>query len=349
MSTKRIDVAIFGAAGYGGQELLRLLPSHPHFRAVAVTSQRFEGKSVEEILPQIEGFYPELRFSRPEAPLPDGCAAAFLATPHGVSQQLFATLHERYPEIDVVDLSGDHRLKDREVFYSVYGAEHRFPDKASEFAYGLPETNRAEVRKTSYVANPGCFATGAILALAPLAEHGLLEGDVTLAQTTGSSGSGAEPKAGTHHPERAQDMRSYKVMSHQHQPEIAQELRRLGLAGMGALEFDLAMVPQSGPFSRGIFTVAHARLPADVDAAELYARRYEPEPFVRLRRDTPALRHVARTNFCDVSVHQHGRRVVVLTAIDNLGKGMASQAIQNMNILFGLDETVGLLAPGANP
>jgi len=344
--TKTIDVAIFGAAGYGGQELLRLLPAPPHFRPVAVTSQRYAGKGVEEILPQLEGFFPDLRFTRPEAPLPEGCAAAFLATPHGVSQQLFATLHERCPEMDVVDLSGDHRLKDKEVFYSVYGAEHRFPDKAKDFAYGLPETNREAIRQTAFVANPGCFATGAILALAPLAEQGLLEGDVTLAQTTGSSGSGAEPKSGTHHPERAQDMRAYKVLSHQHQPEIVQELSRLGLA---RLEFDLAMVPQSGPFSRGIFTVAHARLPADVDAAEIYARRYGPEPFVRLRRDTPSLRHVARTNFCDVSVHQRGRRVVVLTAIDNLGKGMAGQAIQNMNILFGLDETTGLLAPGANP
>jgi N-acetyl-gamma-glutamyl-phosphate reductase len=346
---KRIDVAIFGAAGYGGQELLRLLAVHPHFRAVAATSQRFEGKPVEEILPQLEGFYADLRFTRPEAPLPDGCAAAFLATPHGTSQQLFAMLHERYPELDVVDLSGDHRLKDRELFYSVYGAEHRFPDKASEFAYGIPETNRAEIRKTSFVANPGCFATGAILALAPLAEQGLLEGDVTLAQTTGSSGSGAEPRAGTHHPERAQDMRAYKVLAHQHQPEIVQELRRLGLAGMGVREFDLGMVPQSGPFSRGIFTVAHVRLPADVDAQEIYAGRYGPEPFVRLRRETPALRHVVRTNFCDVSVHQRGRRVVVLSAIDNLGKGMASQAIQNLNILFGIEETAGLLAPGANP
>jgi N-acetyl-gamma-glutamyl-phosphate reductase len=346
---KRIDVAVFGAAGYGGQELLRLLAVHPHFRVAAATSHRFDGKRVEEVLPHLQGFYPELRFVRPEAALPEGCAAAFLAAPHGISTRLFATIHQQYPEMDVVDLAGDHRLRDKDVYYAVYGAEHRFPDHAREFAYGLPETNREEIRKTSFVANPGCFATGAILALAPLAEDGLLEGDVTLAQTTGSSGSGAEPKVTTHHPERAQDMRAYKVLAHQHQPEIAQELRRLGLAGMGTREFDLAMVPQSGPFARGIFTVAHVRLPADVDAYELYARRYEREPFVRLRRETPTLRHVVRTNFCDVSVHQRGRRVVVLTAIDNLGKGMAGQAVQNMNILFGLEETLGLLAPGANP
>ncbi|MHC4549065.1 MAG: N-acetyl-gamma-glutamyl-phosphate reductase [Planctomycetota bacterium] len=342
MST--IDVAIFGAAGYGGQELLRLLTAHPHFNVVAATSRRLAGRTVAEALPQLEGFYPDLRFQPADARLPEGFAAAFLATPHGVSQQLFATLHARHPELDVVDLSGDFRLQDPDRFYSVYGAEHRFPDQVEEFAYGLTETNRDVIRQRSFVANPGCFATGAILALAPLAERGLLQGDIALSQTTGSSGSGATPRDVTHHPERAQDMRAYKVLTHQHEPEIAQELERLG-----AQDFDLAMVPQSGPFARGIFTVAHARLPEEIDAEGLYAERYEDEYFVRLRKGTPTLRHVARTNFCDLAVHRRGGRVVVLTALDNLVKGMAGQAIQNMNLLFGLDEATGLRGPGANP
>lgn len=341
MST--IDVAIFGSAGYGGQELLHLLTAHSHFRVVTVTSRRLEGKSVEEELPQLEGFYPRLRFASPEDDLPDGCAAAFLATPHGISQPLFVRLHESDPELRVVDLSGDFRLKDRDRFYSVYGAEHRFPAEVGEFAYGLTETNRAEIMARRFVANPGCFATGAILALAPLAERGLLVGDIVLAQTTGSSGSGVTIKATTHHPERAQDMRAYKVLVHQHQPEVDQELLRLG-----AGDFDLGMVPQSGPFARGIFTVAHARIADDVDVADLYAERYRDEYFVRLRQGTPTLRHVARTNFCDLAVHTRGRRVVVLTAIDNLGKGMAGQAIQNLNLMLGFEETAGLLAPGAN-
>ena len=139
-------------------------------------------------------------------------------------------------------------------------------------------------------------------------------------------------------------MRAYKVLVHQHQPEIDQELRRLGAA-----DFDLGMVPLSGPFVRGIFTVAHVRLPGDANVEEIYAEAYRDEFFVRLRRGTPTLRHVARTNYCDLSVHARGRRVVVLTAIDNLGKGMAGQAIQNMNLLFGLDETAGLRRPGVNP
>jgi N-acetyl-gamma-glutamyl-phosphate reductase len=340
----RIDVAIFGSAGYGGQELLHLLTAHPRFRVATVTSRRLEGRAVEEALPQLEGFYPGLRFASPDDDLPEGCAGAFLATPHGISQPLFVRLHERHPELRVVDLSGDFRLKDRDRFYAVYGAEHRFPTEVAEFAYGLTETNRAEILGRRFVANPGCFATGAILALAPLAERGLLTGDVALSQTTGSSGSGVALKETTHHPERAQDMRAYKVLVHQHQPEIDQELRRLG-----AQDFDLGMVPQSGPFARGIFTVAHARVGEDVDVADLYAERYREEYFVRLRRGTPTLRHVARTNFCDLSVHVRGPRVVVLTAIDNLGKGMAGQAIQNMNLLFGLEETAGLRRPGVNP
>jgi N-acetyl-gamma-glutamyl-phosphate reductase len=340
----RIDVAIFGGAGYGGQELLHLLTAHPHFCVAAVTSRQEEGRAVEEALPQLEGFYPGLRFASPEADLPEGCAAAFLATPHGVSQPLFVRLHARHPELRVVDLSGDFRLKDRERFYAVYGAEHRFPAEAAQCAYGLTETTRAEILARRFVANPGCFATGAILALAPLAERGLLAGDVALSQTTGSSGSGVALKPTTHHPERAQDMRAYKVLTHQHQPEIDQELRRLG-----ATDFDLGMVPQSGPFARGIFTVAHVRLAGDADLTELYAERYENEYFVRVRSGTPTLRHVARTNFCDLAVHGRGRRAVVLTAIDNLGKGMAGQAIQNMNLLFGLDETAGLRRPGVNP
>jgi len=340
----KIDLAIFGGAGYGGQELLHLLTAHPHFRVATVTSRRLEGRSVEEALPQLGGSFPGLRFASPEEDLPEGCAGAFLATPHGVSQPLFVRLHAHDPELRVVDLSGDFRLKDRDLFYSVYGAEHRFPAEGAEFAYGLTETNRAEILARRFVANPGCFATGAILALAPLAERGLLTGDVGLAQTTGSSGSGVAVKETTHHPERAQDMRAYKVLTHQHQPEVDQELRRLG-----AGDFDIGMVPQSGPFTRGIFTVAHVRLAEDVDLAGLYAERYRDEYFVRLRTGTPTLRHVTRTNFCDIAVHTRGRRAVVLTAIDNLGKGMAGQAIQNMNLLFGHDETAGLRRPGVNP
>jgi N-acetyl-gamma-glutamyl-phosphate reductase len=339
-----IAVAIFGAAGYGGQELLRLLANHPHARVAAVCSGSLAGRHVEEALPQLEGFFPDLRFTPPDGPLPDEVGAAFLALPHGSAQQRFSELCLRRPDLRVVDLSNDFRLRDPSRFRTIYGDTVEFPAQTGAFAYGLTETNREAIGAARWVANPGCFATGALLAVAPLAERGLLAGDLTLAQTTGSSGSGALAKETTHHPERVQDMRAYKVLVHQHRQEIEEELERLGAVGL-----EIAMVPQSGPFSRGIFTVAHMRLPEEADAEQVYVERYGDEFFVRLRTGTPALRHVARTNFCDLSVHQEGRRVVVLTAIDNLGKGMAGQAIQNLNLLFGLEETAGLAAPGANP
>jgi len=340
----RTPVALYGAAGYGGQELLRILSNHPLLRVAVATSQRHAGRPVEAVLPQLEGFYPDLAFQSPRAPLAVRCEAVLLATPHGVSHKLFAALLERDPDLKVVDLSGDFRLHDEARFHAAYGAERSLPSAAAKFAYGSTETNREAIHAARWVANPGCFATGAILALGPLAERGLLQGDVTLAQTTGSSGSGADPKPATHHPERAQDLRAYKVLAHQHEPEVAQELERLGAGG-----FDLGMVPLSGPFSRGIFTVASLRVDAAVDVAALYRERYSGEFFVRLRSESPALRHVVRTNFCDLSIHRRGERVVVLTAIDNLGKGMATQAVQNLNLILGLDERAGLLAPGANP
>jgi len=324
-----IGVAILGAAGYGGQELLRLLAGHPRFRVVAATSDRWAGRRVGDALPPLTGFHDDLAFAPRDAALPDSCEAVFLATPHGASRPIVDRLERERPDLRVVDLSRDFRLED--------GA-------ARGFAYGFPEGNREAIRAARRVANPGCFATGALLALAPLAARGALAGDVTLAQTTGSSGSGVDPGAGTHHPERAQDMRAYKVLAHQHEPEVVRELERLGGAG-----FDFAMVPQSGPFSRGIFTVAHLRVDPSIDVAALYAEHYAGEPFVRLRDGTPTLRWVVRTNFGDVAVHRRGARVVVLTAIDNLVKGMAGQAIQNLNAMCGLPETAGLLVPGANP
>ncbi len=319
-----VRVAILGAAGYGGQELLRLLAGHPHFDVAGVGSRTHAGKGVEEVLPQLLGSYPDLRFTE-SVDAAAGCEAVFLAVPHGAASALFQEIDR--DELKVVDLSMDFRLES--------------PDH--DFVYGLTETNRARIAGARCVANPGCFATGALVALAPLVELGLIETGVALSQTTGSSGSGANAKSTTHHPERAQDMRAYKVLEHQHEAEIREELARLG-----ALEFDLAMVPQSGPFARGIFTVAHVRLRRELDLAEVYAQLYGREPFLRLRTKTPALSHVARTNFCDIAVAQKNRRAVVLTALDNLVKGMSGQAIQNMNLLCGLEETAGLLAPGAN-
>jgi len=343
MST--IGIAIVGAAGYGGQELLRLVATHPVFRVVHAGSRTHGGREVSEVLPQLQGFYRGLRFAGVETGIPAEAAAVVLAAPHGAARTLWPEIVAGRPDLRVVDLSADFRLKDRAAFDAYYGGAHPSLDAALDFVYGVPETNREAIRRARHVANPGCFATGAVLALAPLAEAGALRGDVCIAATTGSSGSGAEPKEGTHHPERAQDMRAYKVLAHQHLPEIEQELRRISGGGL----FELSMVPQSGPFSRGIFTVAQLRVPDGVDAPALFRARYAREPFVRLRAETPALRHVVRTNFCDVAVVQKGTKVAVLSALDNLVKGMSGQALQNLNLMFELEETAGLLVPGANP
>jgi N-acetyl-gamma-glutamyl-phosphate reductase len=316
-------VAIYGASGYGGQELLRFLAGHPGIGVAAAFSGRWAGRPVSAMLPALDGFHPDLRFRDAKDGLPDGCDGVFLAVPHGAARALVAALPEDLP---LVDLSTDFRAE------------------TDGFVYGLTEMNRTRIRETRRVANPGCFATGALLALAPLAGAGALRGDVVLAQTTGSSGSGAHEKPGTHHPERAQDHRAYKVLAHQHETEIRAELGRAGAAG-----FTLAMIPQSGCFSRGIFTAAHVHVDPSIDVAALFAKRYAGETFVRQREETPAVRHVARTNFCDFTVHAKGGNAVVLTAIDNLGKGMAGQAIQNMTLLLGLDEAAGLRIPGANP
>jgi N-acetyl-gamma-glutamyl-phosphate reductase len=344
--TEPIDVAILGATGYGGQELLRLLAAHPRFRPAYVTSRRHAGKAVEDVIAQLSGFYPGLKFSASDEELPDNIQAAFAALPHGITSGLFELLPQSHPSLKIVDLSADFRLRDRADYDSYYGKPHPTFGLTERFVYGLTETNRIEISRARWVANPGCFATGAILALAPLAEAGLLAGDVVLSQTTGSSGSGAEPRPTTHHPERAQDHKAYRVLWHQHHPEIEQELRRC--SGVAGGDFDMVMIPQSGAFARGIFTVAHLRIAADANLEEFYRSRYLNDRFVRIRTESPALRHVTRTNFCDLSVHQRGDRVVVLTAIDNLVKGMSGQAIQNLNLMFGLPEETGLMQPGAN-
>jgi N-acetyl-gamma-glutamyl-phosphate reductase len=219
----------------------------------------------------------------------------------------------------------------------------------TEFVYGLTELFRERVSSARFVANPGCFATGAILALAPLASAGGVAGDVVVNGVTGSSGSGAEPRAGTHHPERDGDFRAYRVLSHQHVPEIEMALR-----AAGARSPRLAMVPHSAPLVRGIFTTA-CHFPAEpIPAArlsEIYAAFAASEPFLRMRETTPRLATVRGTNFCDLAVaaSPDGRRVVVMSAIDNLVKGMAGQAVQNLNLMFGRPETEGLGFSGMHP
>jgi N-acetyl-gamma-glutamyl-phosphate reductase common form len=346
-----LRAGIVGGSGFGGGELLRILSRHPEVRVTAVTSRRHAGRPVADVHLNLLG-HVDLMFADLEADdLAKEVDVLFFALPHGEAAKRMTRVLDAAPELRIVDLSGDFRLNDVEEWERAYGREHPAGDLSGEFVYGLTEAFRDQIRQSRRVANPGCFATGAILALLPLAEEGLLDGNVAISGITGSSGSGAEPKMTTHHPERTEDFRAYRPLTHQHEPEIRLALER---AGAGAGGFSPAMVPHSAPFVRGIFTTASI-FPTRPLSREmirgLYEARYGPEPFVRLREDTPRVTVVRGTNHCDVAVtaDDEGKRLVVLSAIDNLVKGMAGQAVQNMNLLFDLAESAGLLDPGTHP
>lgn len=345
----RIRVGIIGGSGYGGGELLRLLASHDGVEVVAATSRRHAGRPVHAVHDNLLGTS-ELVFTddRPEA-IATSVDLLFFALPHGEAATHMPAVLDAAPDVRVIDLSGDFRLDDAAAWEQAYGRPHPAPELVGDFVYGLPELFRVRIRGAKLVANPGCFATGSILALAPLAAERVLAGDVVSDGFTGSSGSGAEPKWMTHHPERAEDVRVYRPLDHQHVPEIE---RALGRAG--ARDVRIAMVPHSGPFVRGIFTTAYffPREPiTPAHLASIYEEFYADEPFVRLRGGSPRLATVRGTNFCDVAVaaRPDGSQLTIMTAIDNLVKGMAGQAVQNLNLLFGRPEKEGLRFPGTHP
>jgi N-acetyl-gamma-glutamyl-phosphate reductase len=246
----------------------------------------------------------------------------------------------------VIDLSGDFRIDDADVFKQFYKLDHTAIDLQRKFIYGLTETSREFITGAQYVANPGCFATGTLLALAPMVKSGLLDGKIVVDAKTGSSGSGAKAAANTHHPQRMNSFYAYKPFSHQHVPEIEQHLRKIGA------ETDLVFMTHSLPVSRGIFASCYMETKLNVtneDLENLYRHFYEGSFFVRIVNGSPDINWVKNTNFCDIAVHSNGKQVVVFSAIDNLIKGAAGQAVQNMNLMYGLDERTGLVFPGSNP
>jgi N-acetyl-gamma-glutamyl-phosphate reductase len=244
-------------------------------------------------------------------------------------------------------LSGDFRLREREVFEKFYGREHTAMEAQGGFVYGLTETNREAIRKASRISNPGCFATATLLALAPLVANNLLNGRVIVDAKTGSSGSGAKAAANTHHPQRMNSFYAYKPFTHQHVPEIEQELR-----AVGDWSSELVFMTHSLPVARGIFASIYAETKRELtssQARELFAEFYRDAFFVRLVEGSPDINWVKTTNFCDIGLAVRGRQLVVFSALDNLVKGAAGQAIQNMNLMFGFDEKSGLILTGTNP
>jgi len=336
-----IKAGIIGASGYTGGELLRLLVNHPDVSLELATSRSLAGKPVTSTHRYLEGFL-DLKYENPDPEdLRERCDVVFVAVPHGTAMNYVPELLDGSTK--VIDLSADYRL-DIPTFEQIYGMKHRDPRKA---VYGLVELH-PEAAKEEFVANPGCFPTGAILAAAPLAAAGLI--DIAVFDSkTGVSGAGVSPTETSHYPNIAENIIAYKLTAHRHRAEIFQELTRLD----GKLK-NINFTPHVIPSIRGIFTTAHlfTKEPLSTgDVQGIYEEFYRDKPFVRIPGGVPSLTAVRGSNFCDIGFEadKENNRVVVLSAIDNLVKGASGQAIQNMNLMFGLAETRGLWLPAAAP
>jgi N-acetyl-gamma-glutamyl-phosphate reductase len=350
---KRFKAAVVGGSGYGGAEIIRRLLMHPEVELVRVASIDYVGEPLAAAHPSLEG-RTELRFEALSAgEAARGMDVVLLGLPHKVSAQ--SAVEVMATGARIVDLSGDFRLRDAAVYEKYYGAKHPHPGELSsgKFVYGLPELSRDAIRGAKYVASPGCFATTIELALLPLAKAGLLSGPVEVVGITGSSGSGVAPSAGTHHPVRANNLKTYKPLEHQHIPEILQTLGDAGARGV-----TLRLVPVSAPLSRGILATCFAHVDESVSAdavRALYAEAYAREPFVRVpAKRLPEVVAVKGTNYAEVGVQpgdvRDGKRTVAcFGATDNLVKGGAGQAIQSMNLMLGLDERLTLEDTGGWP
>lgn len=347
----RVRAALIGGTGYGGAEILRRLLFHPHVEVVRVTAADNIGKKIGDVHLNLAGLS-DLRFEElPPKEVARDVDVVFLAMPHKVTAKVALELLDL--DVRIVDLSGDFRLRSAEDYRAFYGVEHPAPEKLGTFTYGLPEVNREAISKARWIASPGCFATTIALGLLPLARAGLLSGPVRTVAATGSSGSGANPQLTTHHPIRAVNLRTYKPLAHQHQPEILQTLR-----GAGAGPMQLEFVPVSAPLPRGIFATSFVDVPEEVDADRLRAiwtETWANEPFIRVVEDRhPEVVAVSGSNYVEVgfalSEPFEGRRsVVCFSALDNLVKGGAGQAIQSFNVMMGFDETLTLKEPGLWP
>lgn len=345
MRNSKLRVAIFGGSGYGGSELLRILLLHPNVEIVFVTANEQAGKAVSDVHRNLAGLTDLIFSGAPkDSSILDDLDCVFLALPHGQAMDVVPTLPAH---VKAIDLSGDFRLRDQDLFEKHYGRTHTAMALQSGFVYGLTETNRDAILNAKLIANPGCFATATLLGLAPLAAKGTISGRVIVDAKTGSSGSGAKAAANTHHPQRMNSFYAYKPFTHQHLPEIEQELR-----AVGDWTSELVFMTHSLPVSRGIFASIYLETKDELSKEELhamFAEFYRDSFFVRLVDGSPDINWVKTTNFCDLGFATRGRNVVVFSAIDNLVKGAAGQAVQNMNLMFGLEEKTGLLLVGTNP
>lgn len=334
-----LKVGIVGGTGYTGVELLRLLASHPQAEVVAITSRGDAGMPVAAMFPSLRGRF-DLKFEDPAKANLEACDVVFFATPNGIAMQQAPALLDA--GVRVIDLAADFRIKDIAEWEKWYGMTHACPEWVEKAVYGLPEVNREQIRAARLIANPGCYPTAVQLGFLPLVEAGVIDLQHLLADAkSGVSGAGRKAEVSSLFAEAADNFKAYGVGGHRHLPEIRQGLGRYAGSAVG-----LTFVPHLTPLIRGIHATLYARITREADFQSLFAERYAGEAFVDVMPpgSHPETRSVRAANVCRIAVHrpQGGDTLVVLSVIDNLVKGAAGQAVQNMNIMFGLDETAGL-------
>lgn len=334
-----IKVGIVGGTGYTGVELLRILSQHPEVQIEAITSRQEAGMPVSDLFPSLRGRV-SLKFCDPAEAALEKCSVVFFATPNGIAMQ--QTKHLLDAGVRVIDLAADFRIKDVTEWEKWYGMTHSCPELVAEAVYGLPEINRDQIKKARLVANPGCYPTAVQLGFLPLIESGIVDMDHLIADAkSGVSGAGRKAEVHTLFAEASDNFKAYGVPGHRHLPEIRQ-----GLSNMAAKSVGLTFVPHLTPMIRGIHATLYARLTADADLQSLFEERYANEPFVDVlpMGSHPETRSVRGSNLCRIAVHrpQGSDTVVVLSVTDNLVKGAAGQAVQNMNLMFGLPETLAI-------
>lgn len=343
-----LNIGVVGGTGYTGVELLRLLAVHPQVTVKRVTSRSQAGRQVSGLFPNLRGFV-DIEFTEPDIDALAECDLVFFATPNGTAMQMTPALLDRGAR--VIDLAADFRIRDIAEWENWYGMQHACPQTVAQAVYGLPEMNREAIRSAQLVANPGCYPTAVTLGLLPLVEQGLVDDRRLIADAkSGVSGAGRGANTATLLCEASESFKAYAVDGHRHLPEIRQNLAQVAKHDVG-----LTFVPHLTPMIRGIEATLYAVLatPEAPDLHALYAQRYAGEPFVDVLPvgSLPETRSVRGSNVCRMSVFrpQGSDTVVVSAVIDNLVKGAAGQAIQNMNLMLGLDETTGLAQPALLP
>ncbi len=334
-----LKVGIVGGTGYTGVELLRLLAAHPQVKLQVITSRADAGTSVSQMFPSLRG-HVDLTFTHPDEAHLEQCDVVFFATPNGIAMQQTRALLDA--GVRVIDLAADFRIQDIAEWQKWYGMAHACPDLVAEAVYGLPEVNRERIKSAKLVANPGCYPTAVQLGFIPLLEAGLVEEGALIADAkSGVSGAGRKAEIPTLFSEASDNFKAYGVNGHRHLPEIKQ-----GLSHVSGKPVGLTFVPHLTPMIRGIHATLYARLNKEADLQSLFEQRYANEAFVDVlpAGSMPETRSVRGSNICRIAVHrpQGGDTVVVLSVIDNLVKGAAGQAVQNMNIMFGLPEVAGI-------